>query len=1155
MQNFRLNKLQLVALLALLFAATVGLLSIPANADELYARIRGTITDPTGAVVPGAQLKLTNTLTGITFQSSSGSDGSFLFINLQPGTYELEGSKSGFRTFHVKGMKIIQNEIFVQNIAVELGGVTETVEVQANPTQVDQTSMQLGATLSGQTITDLPLVTRNWITLQQSLPGVVASESRFGNNYATNGSQAQQNSFLVNGTDTNDLPLNSPVVIPSPDSIGEVQMVTNTINPEYGRNSGAIMNALTKAGTNAFHGDGFEFLRDTSMNGRRYFQRTPSIFHQNQYGGTIGGPVWKDHTFFFFSYQGSKFRQAEAGGSTKTLTQAQRNGDFHNPATGACAIGAGASPFALEDSTGTTQPAGTPFKTLFPTCIVPTADFNTISNNLLPYLPLPNAPSLGPTNYVFSPVLIGTVKQTIVRGDHNFSSKDAVWGSWLWQTAPQNETLPFTGSTLPGFGDQQQAHVNESTAAWSHTFSGSTLNELRFGSTRNNFVAVSPQKVVQPSSLGFDINSQNTAGAGVPRISVSGLFNLGFSSNGPQPRVDTTFQVTDNFSKVVGKHSLKAGFEGRSFMVANPFYGNNNGTFSFNHSNAAFTSGITALDFMLGIPATYLQGSGGHIDATAKEFYTYFQDVWRATNELTVTYGVGYQVDTPIAQNYNAGVSTNCFRADEQSKVFTSAPTGLVFPGDPGCNKQSGVTTKYGHFGPRLGFAYSPRGTNGKMSVRGGFGIYYNRSEEELLLQFLGAPPFSINSNGAADLGGSPGFANPYADVAGRAGLSEANKFPFTAPHPGDSSVNFGIYEPLSINLLAPKFGTPYSMNYHLTLERELAAKTIVTVGYVGSTARKLITSTEGNPITQAGHDACVADPTCNAATGTGYLFQHVVYPDHSVYPGDVFASLGTEGTRANSWYNSLQVTANKAMTHGVSFYATYTWSHSIDENSSYEELAFTGLRGNNPIAALDRGDSAFDARHRIALTYTYEVPKIHSNGLVNRVVNGWRISGITTYQTGFPVNVGDSGFTSFFCDAFEYYSCWDRPNLVAPVHLVDPRKLTDFGQGPQHYWFDPNSFAPAAFGTFGNLGRNAFHGAGISNTDAIVAKDTHFTERVHMELRFEFFNVFNHTQFLMPDNASYNSAQYDVQQPGSLGTILTARAPRIIQLGAKITF
>jgi len=1160
-----------LAFAAIALALVVLFVTQGVRADELYGRIRGTFTDPSGAVVSGANVKVTEVGTGVSMEITSDANGAYLFINLKPGTYVLSASKAGFKRFEVRNIGVIQNQIFVQNVPLELGTLSETLEVQANGVQVESTSIQLGATLSGTTITDLPLNGRNWITLQQTLPGVVASESRFTTNYATNGSQAQQNSFLVNGTDTNDLPLNSPLVTPSPDAIGEVQMITNTINPEYGRNSGAILNAVTKTGTNAFHGTGFEFFRDTALNSNRYFQRTPSVFHQNQFGGTLGGPIWKDHTFFFGSYQGTRFRQSQSGGNVKVFTDAERGGDFSALAAtaGGCPFGTKTSPFPLQDSNGVTQPAGTAWCTLFPAGVIPTADFNTISNNFLGQIPHANSGD----HFTFSPFAAGLNDQAIIRVDHNFSPKDSIWGTFLYQRGNnQSRTLPFTGATIPGFGDQQTTKTYQPTIAWNHSFGVNTLNELRVGATRLDFAAVLPQKVVQPSSLGFDINPQGTAGAGVPRINITGYFNLGFSSNGPQPRVDTTYQLTDNFSRVAGKHTLKMGFEGRSFMVANPFFGNNNGQFGFN-KQSTFTTGQPAADFLLGIPATYAQGSGGHIDATAKEYYLYFQDQWRVRSNLTLTYGTGYQIDTPISQNFNEGVSSNCFIPGQASTVFpqvfdstgslvSGAPTGLNFPGDRGCNKHLGIQTKYNHFGPRVGFAYSPEGGSwftggpGKFSIRGGFGMYYNRHEEELLLQFLGAVPFAQNSSGAADVGGSPSFAAPFTDIANRPGKSLANKFPFTLPKPG-AALDFSQFFPMSLNVMDPKFDTPYSYNFNLNMQRELPAKTILGIGYVGATARKLITSTEGNPITAAGQAACIADPTCNAATGSGFLFQHPLYPDHSVYPGDIFASLGTEGTRANSWYNSLQVTVNKAPTHGVSFFATYTWSHSIDEGSSYEDLAFSGIRGNNPIASLDRGDSAFDARHRFVVTYTYEFPKVHSNGFVNRLVNGWRVSGITTYQTGFGVTLGDSGFTSFTCDAFVYYSCWDRPQQVARLQKLDPHQLLSFdGGSPGHFFFNPDSFAPAAFGTFGNVDRNTFHGPGISNTDAAVAKETKFTERVGLELRFEFFNVFNHTQFLMPDPLGTNSVQ-DVQNGGGgvFGQVLTSRDPRIIQLGAKINF
>jgi hypothetical protein len=288
--------LSLAVILALAFSSAMVQ---PASADELYGRIRGVASDPTGAALPGAQLKLTNIGTGSSEELVSGSDGGFSFINLKPGEYKLTATKGGFKTFQVSSIRIEPNQIYVQSVILELGSIT-----------------------------DLPLNGRNWITLQQTLPGVVNSESRFATSYSTNGSQGQQNSYLINGTDYNDLPLNTPLAAPSPDAIEEVKMVTNTINPEYGRNSGAILNAITKSGTNRFHGTGFDFYRDTFLNTKSFFQKTPSVFHQNQYGGTIGGPILKNKTFFFFSLQNTRNRTTQTNPTPTVYTATQLNGDF-----------------------------------------------------------------------------------------------------------------------------------------------------------------------------------------------------------------------------------------------------------------------------------------------------------------------------------------------------------------------------------------------------------------------------------------------------------------------------------------------------------------------------------------------------------------------------------------------------------------------------------------------------------------------------------------------------------------------------------------------------------------------------------------------------------------------------------------------------------
>lgn len=360
-----------------------------AQADELYGRVRGIVTDSTGAALEGVNLKLHNVGTGATENALSDSSGSFNFINLKPGQYGLTATKDSFKTFDVSSIKVEPNDIYVQNVAMELGGISETIEVAANQAQVEQTSMQLTASIDAKTITDLPLIGRNWVNLQQTLPGVVTPDTRFGTNFSTNGSQAQQNSYLVNGADSNDLPLNSPQVVPNPDAIEEVKMVTNTINPEFGRNSGAIINAVTKSGTNSFHGDLFEFYRDTFLNTHSFFQKTPQVFHQNLFGGTVGGPIWKNKVFFFYALQINRARQPDPnfGGNPTVFTPAQLAGNF-DPTL----ISANPIPFAggVQGPNGNCA-QGTPWNACFTGGVVPTSNFNPLSTQLVNnFVPLPD---------------------------------------------------------------------------------------------------------------------------------------------------------------------------------------------------------------------------------------------------------------------------------------------------------------------------------------------------------------------------------------------------------------------------------------------------------------------------------------------------------------------------------------------------------------------------------------------------------------------------------------------------------------------------------------------------------------------------------------------------------------------------------------------
>jgi len=1157
MRNWKLLLRALVVASALVLLSTAWGL-----ADEVGGKIRGTVSDSSGAVVPGTTVKATNVATGITKVTRAGADGIYEFLQLDaPADYNVTATHAGFKAFQASSVHLSLNQVYVLDIALEVGTVTQEVTVQAAPVQVERTSTQLGARLTGSAIVDLPLDGRDWINLQKTLPGVVESID-FDDSFATNGSRSQENGFLINGTDNNDLALNVPNAIPSPDAIAEVNMITSTINPEYGRSSGAILNAETKSGTNKFHGSGFEFYRDPFLNTRNFFLPEPEQFHQNQFGGTIGGPIKKDKSFFFFSYQGTRNRKpiqpgrGFAGGTTTVFSPDQRNGIFPD-----LAASSSKSPFALVGESGSTLcpgtpcPAGTPYSTIFPTGHIPAADYNPISVNLInQYMPLPN---FGATDFSWNPISVNKNYQYISRIDHSFSTKDSLYGYWFVEQDRGVDDEPFFGGSLPGFGESQTARVQNMNLTWNHTFGASAINEARVGYNRLGFNTVNPVKPTLPSSLGFTgIKPQTTAGAGLPCIDMifyeppDGACLFGFSYDGPQPRIDQTYQVSDNFTWIHGAHTFKVGFDMRRAQVKNPFYFVNNGYFQF-YGIGLYSTGDSGADFLLGIPDFYEQTSGGFIDARTRQYYSYFQDQWKVRSNLTLTYGLGWQVNTPQNDIFNGGLAVNAFRPGMQSSVYPTAPPGLLFPGDQGLSTST-YGTSLRHFGPRLGFAWSPDPAR-KWSIRAGFGTYYNQIEEELTLQNLQSPPFSLTDFGVFDVGGSPSFKDPYTDI--RTGGFINNKFPFTPPKPGDKTLDFSFFYPMVLKVFDPHLTTPSAYNYNFTVQRELPGATIVSIGYVGHQGRHLEQRYELDPPGQAPgiNPVCAADPGC-IPSNVGFTHPETFrYPNTTAF---AFASVGTQATDANSNYNSFQVTATKHTTHGLQFQSSYTWSHSLDTTSSVENVG--GFGAPNPFnMRTNYGDSSYDARHRFVIGYSYEIPSArHFNSLhrlPSRLTEGWRFAGDTTFQTGFPLGLTDSSDNSLTCwQGFNSYGCADRPNVVGPVKISDPRNtnLVNATQGGtrlrSHYYFDPNSFAPEVRGFLGSAGRNWFHGPGINVWDLGFYKDTRLTESTRIEVRFEFFNLFNHTQFAEVGTDINTS---------SFGRARAAQQSRIIQLAAKFYF
>jgi hypothetical protein len=1211
MRFFRLNDkaINLTPTLALwrsiAVALTLATVCLCAYAANVNARISGAVTDAQDAVIPGAQITVTNIETGVQYKTVSGRDGSYLFAQLPIGTYSISASMKDFKTFIGTGIVLNIDQQYVQPIRLSVGAQTEVVQVTESAVQVDTTDMQFSNIVDATQMVELPLMGRDFTGLELTLPGVQAGSDRFGT-ASVSGSQAQQSEYMLNGADDNDISLNTKILTPILDAVGEFNLIDGPLNAEYDRNSGGIVSASIKSGTKTYHGDVFEFYRDTFLNTRNFFDKhadgSPSAtspYHQHIVGGTVGGPVapfipsLKNKLFIFGAFQAQPQRAPEGSNASATIYSAANlnNGDFstNNPTV------AGPRPTNIPDPDTGVVPGwgnflGSPIPSTItvPGCaqagetwaqcaydlngVFPTTAFNSVATKLVnQYIPT-SLINNGTNGYSFNQTLVDTIYQYDGRVDFNPSSKDQLSFIGIYAFRNETETLPFDGATVPGFGDSDVSHNQQYTLDYIRQVSTSAVNDFGVHWTRMNYKAVYPQQVVQPSSVGFpDITPQDTSASTVPQLSVSGYFTLGGSNNGPQPRIDQNFQIEDNFSKTFGSHALKFGYDGRRFNVSNKFDSDNSGVYGFNNSSNPYTTGDPSLDLLLGLPATYAQSTGSIIQADAFLNYFYGQDTWKFTKDLVLNYGVGYSINTPLRNHQHNGEAVTCFILNEKSTIFPNAPEDMVFPGDPGCSNSGQATIHHAEFGPRLGFSWAPNlgwisGGEGKFSIRGGYGIYYNRTEEESALQTLTTPPWGFTTGGAADFGGVPQLLHPFSDINGglttgtggtQGTASESNPFPFTQPAVG-SPVSFAANEPIHyVSGFGPSFRAPYAENYQLSIERELPSKIVARVSYVGSTGRHNQLAYEANYETAAGHAACLADPTCNTSPNRNN--QGIVHPENKVANSPDIASLGMVGSGTNSNYNSLQVSIAKGETHGLLFQLSYTWSHAIDSGSSLENTTGqSGGRGYNQYdKSLNNGDSSFDARQRLVFSPVYVVPFKHGSNKYspyNLALSGWQISGIVTVATGFPYDISFAGATSksLWCDAVDdYWTCPDSPNQTAPLALGDPRARN--GSNGNSNWFTStygasSTFTPETLGYFGNVRRNPYHGPGINNTNAIIAKNFALgADRTRfLQIRMESDNVFNHTQFDNPDGSCTDT---------TFGQIDSASAARHTQLAAKFVF
>jgi hypothetical protein len=1066
------------------------------------------------------------------------------------------------------------NQIYELNVALEVGAASEKVVVVANPVQVESNSMQLGTTITAQQIEDIPLNGRDWTELMELSNGTIGSSDRFsreggqGNSgaYSTNGNQSQQNSFLINGVDSNSIDKNTAALVPSPDAMAEFRLITNTINPEYGRNSGAVVNAEYKSGTNQFRGDVFEFYRDTFLNAKPWFYSAPPKYHQNQFGGTLGGPIVKDHTFFFFSYQGLQSIQPQGPTESGTLSLAERGGNFSDagpyygpyypePSGSPCgpnytgSFGPNPLPFAIGSAA-----AGTPFCVAFPTGQVPTTSFNSLATKLMnQYIPLPTPGAPGGNLYYFNPTFTQSGNEYILRLDEKLREKEGLWFTAYREPLAVVKTLP-SGISLPGQPESDGVDNQAYTVAWNHTFSPHTLNEVRLAYLRVNGQYLVPENPITPASYGFTgITPQYPSVAGLPDLYL-GPFSLGFTYNGPQPYIQNTYQATDNFTKVVGSHNFKAGFNMDLLQVNSFVISQANGDYCY-VCGGPYDPGTAAAAFLLGIPDTYAQQSGGYIRARAKEIYSFFQDEWRITHNLTLTYGTGWDIEVPWENLSDGGLHSAAWRPGQQSTIFPKAPVGLVYPGDAGINKYGGQQIPYKTFAPRAGFAWSPMKN---WSIHGGIGLYYNRTEEELAFFTLAAPPFTLASRGASvECGTSPAFANPYADVTGKC-APVANPFPFVPPT-GGGNVTFSQFEPLSdtgFTVWDPKFTLPRASNYNLTIEHQISGSTIVSLGYVGNVGRHEVgvylqnlagTAPGINPV-------AASYPNCTSGFVLAYSSCPAFgTPGGTPYNLNVYGQFGSITSGLSSNYNSLQAKFDRHFSNGLQLTAAYTWSRYFEYATGFES-SFVGVgTGLNTFDLKSNyGPSLEDAPQRLVVNYNYMMPFYKLIHHWKSATDGWRLTGIYTLQHGLPAPVFNYDEPSLTCDGnvSPRFICPDRANRTsAPLAIHNPRTYSI--NGLPNYWFSPAAFSSPAPGTgIGNANRNPVYGPGLNYGDTALEKEVHFGETMYVQLRLETFNTFNHANFSNPygDVAPYDSNYF--------GRIFTTTLPgRVTQLGGKLYF
>ena len=1106
-----------------LFVVTL-LTSLNVAGQQITGSIRGAVVDPSGAIVQAATVTAKQTETGLTRSSVTDRQGEYVLVELPIGHYQLEVRAPGFQKYLQQGISLDVNESATVGIHLKLGAETQQVEVSADAALVQSTVSSLGQTVMEHEILDLPLDGRNFSQLGTLQPGVVpltpglleaGGPARQNQAYAVDGQRPESNNFMIDGADNVSAVDGGFVLKPPIDAIAEFKILSHNANAEFGRNTGSTTNIVTRSGSNSFHGAAWEFLRNDAMDSSDYFTRSVQPLKQNQFGATFGGPILKDKTFFFGYYEGFRNRQGETVPAT-VPSVAERQGDFAEECTDLSGASFDPSTGLCSNPQGQLTFFGTPVPFNQMTLFTP---IDPIATNVLPFFPMPNQ---GANGFIATQTLIENNDQFGVRLDHYLSRVDTLNFRYMYSSGPTTDPLSPVGANVPGFPVGEDDRAQNFVAQETHIFSSNTIAVARFSYLRNKFLLDEHLNHESPTDLGFQYTPTLPSAAGPPFIQVGGYASVGDPITGPRNTFQNTFDASGSVSWIHGRHDFKFGGGYRRDQI-NALQGiASNGFFVF--ANFPYSDGFAS--FLSGNPVVFLQG-GGNFDREIRDraLNAYAQDDYKVNSRLTLNVGLRYELPFPVTENKN---QVNLFVPGAQSKVLANAPAGLLYPGDPGVPAGL-IPTQKTAFAPRFGVAWDPRGDT-KTVVSAAYGIFYEpyyTGEGGPLQDPVSSPPylktqqisFPVNS-----------FANP-----------------FYTPNPFGQA----FPEPMTLLVVARNLHLPYAQDWNLNIQRSFGEDWLLQVGYVGTTGVRLPRFIEGNPAVFIPG----VDSSGNPVSNENNVNQRRIYSGCTLaQPNNcVYSSVGEIAGIANSSYNALEASLRKRFGHGLSFLASYTWSHSIDDVSSFNITgsASQPVAGENDLAqnpfnlGAERGPSMFDARHRLVLSYQWSLPFLeHSSAWYGKVFGNWQLNGILTAMSGTPFTVFDSNDVSLQGQAPEISGfSSNRPNIVGNPNS-GPRTVAE--------WFNTGAFQQlqpdplGRFQVFGDEGRNAVLGPRYVNWDASAFKNIRLTESKELQFRGELFNVLNHTNFRLPVS--------DIESP-TFGQVQSDVSPRVIQVALKFLF